>query len=410
MNGIQINEDVARQLTREEKEHAARQCPFHAIELDGETLRIGADCRLCGLCVKGGAPGLFVMEEHADSGTVQKSDWKGVAVYIEFAGGEIHPVSLELLGKAKELAQKVDFPVYALLIGSETEHAAETLRHYGVDTVYDYDDEALRYFIAKPYAVVFSRFIGQVKPSSVLIGATAWGRSLAPRVAARVHAGLTADCTKLDMADNTDLIQIRPAFGGNIMAEIRTTNSRPQMATVRYKIFDAPERSEMPAGEIIRCPTKGLDLTDGVRVVSVQPKRQVPSISEAEIIVAAGRGIQSQKDMALAQKLADVLHAELACTRPLVEQGWVEADRQIGLSGRSVKPKLIFTLGVSGSVQFKAGMENSECIISVNQDVDAPIFHHAHYAVRGDLYEIVPALIDLIEKSRSDEKGGDPYV
>ena len=237
-----------------------------------------------------------------------------------------------------------------------------------------------------------------MRPSSILVGATALGRSLAPKVACRVHTGLTADCTMLEMKENTDLVQIRPAFGGNIMARIVTPNSRPQFCTVRYKIFSAPERCA-PHGEIVRMPVDGELLRTGTTILSVTQKPAEADISDAEVIVAVGRGVRSREDISLARALADRLGAQLACTRPLVEAGWFDPRKQIGLSGRTVKPKLIVTLGVSGSVQFAAGMRNSPLIVAVNSDKNAPIFDIAHYGYVGDLYQVVPLLIRKMEEN-----------
>jgi electron transfer flavoprotein alpha subunit len=288
------------------------------------------------------------------------------------------------------------------MIGRDIKTAARELAHYGADEIYVYDHTRLEYFLAEPYTNMFENFINAVKPSAVLIGATSAGRSLAPRVAARMSTGLTADCTRLDIDDDGGLIQIRPAFGGDIMAHICTPNHRPQIATVRYKIFDAPQKNTAAHAKIIYREIESDKLISRVRVVNIVEKEKIKSISEADVIVAAGRGIKSEKDMALADGLAALLNAETASTRPLAEAGWIAPNRQIGLSGRTVKPKLIITLGVSGSVQFRAGMENSDLIIAVNSDENADIFDYCHYAVVGDLYEIVPELIRLIK----EHKGG----
>jgi electron transfer flavoprotein alpha subunit len=288
--------------------------------------------------------------------------------------------------------------VLAVLIGSGLDAAAQELLTYGVDKVYVYDHPALKDFVISPYANCFTDFIEQVKPSSILVGATSLGRSLAPKVAARVRAGLTADCTMLEMKENTDLVQIRPAFGGNIMAQIVTPNTRPQFCTVRYKIFSAPEKTA-PKGEIVKMPVKDAMLVGATEVLRVTPKPEEIDISDAEIIVACGRGVRTREDLALAQELAEALGAQMACTRPLVEAGWFDPRRQIGLSGRTVKPKLIVTLGVSGSVQFAAGMRNSDLIVAVNSDKSAPIFNIAHCGYVGDLYEIVPKLIQRVKEN-----------
>jgi len=332
---------------------------------------------------------------------VDKAAWKGIAVYAELVEGAVHNVTRELLGKAQELAKVTDEPVYALVIGNGTAGAAAELLRYGADRAYVYDYPELTEYLPEPYANAFEDFIRKVKPSSVLVGATNVGRSLAPRVAARMRTGLTADCTKLEMRENTDLVQIRPAFGGNIMAQIITGNSRPQFCTVRYKIFEAAKPAKR-GGEIVRMELPGEKLESSVRILKIEEKPRFIDISEAKTIVAVGRGLKSKADAEMAQELADALGAQLACTRPMVEKGWFDPKRQIGLSGRTVSAKLIITLGVSGSVQFAAGMRNSECIVAVNSDPNAPIFDIAHYCLCGDMYEIVPELMRRIKEGAED--------
>ena len=371
-------------------------CPFSAIGYEGGKLSIGAGCRMCRLCVKKGPSGAVTFEEERRG--CDKSAWTGIAVFAEQRGGRIHPVSLELAGKARELARVTGHPVLALLIGDGVAGAAEELLEYGIDKVYLYDDPAFRDFLISPYAAAFADFIEKAKPSSILVGATSLGRSLAPKVAARVRAGLTADCTMLEMKENTDLVQIRPAFGGNIMAQIVTPNTRPQFCTVRYKIFSSPERGE-PHGETVRMPVPEEMKAGRTEIIKILKKPEETDISDAETIVAVGRGLRSKEDLALAEKLCSLLHARLACTRPLVEAGWLDAKKQIGLSGRTVKPKLIITLGISGSVQFAAGMRGADRIIAVNSDPDAPIFSIAHHGIVGDLYEVVPALLKKAEEA-----------
>ena len=233
--------------------------------------------------------------------------------------------------------------------------------------------------------------IKTVKPTVVLVGATSLGRSLAPACATRFRTGLTADCTVLDMKENTDLVQIRPAFGGNIMAQIITTNTRPQFATVRYKVMNVAEKTE-PNGEVVTCEVTDEMLESGMEVISTEIVEKIKGIEEEDVLVVAGRGVKKQEDLGLLQELADALGGQLATTRPLVEKGWNDVTKQIGLSGRTVKPKLIITCGVSGAVQFAAGMDGAECIVAINTDAEAPIFKIANYCITEDLYRVVPAL------------------
>ncbi|EOD00878.1 electron transfer flavoprotein subunit alpha [Caldisalinibacter kiritimatiensis] len=377
-------------------EELVKLCPFGAIENNDGELEINAACKMCKICVKNGPEGVFeyIEEKKAE---INKDEWKGIAVYVDHVEGDIHPVTFELIGKAKELASKINQPVYCLFMGHNIKDKAEEILHYGVDQVFVYDEEELKDFRIEPYTAVFEDFINNIKPTIILVGGTTIGRSLAPRVAARFRTGLTADCTVLDVQENTDLDQIRPAFGGNIMAHIYTPNNRPQFATVRYKIFSAPERSEEQSGKVTLCSIDKEKLASNIEVLDVKKKEKVASLEDAEVIVVAGRGVKKEEDLKMINKLADLLRAQVASTRPLIEAGWVDPRKQIGLSGRTVKPKLIITCGVSGAVQFVAGMNNSDCIIAINKDENAPIFNVAHYAVIGDIYEIVPKLIEQIK-------------
>jgi electron transfer flavoprotein alpha subunit len=385
-------------------EEAIKLCPFNAIEYNDGKVEINAGCKMCKICVKKGYDGAFVFVED-DLLVVDKDMWKGIAVYVDHTEGVIHPVTIELIGKAKELAQKVNYPVYAVFIGHEIHDKAEELLYYGVDEVFTYDHEEFKHFRIEPYTAAFEDFINKINPSTVLVGATTVGRSLAPRVAARFRTGLTADCTVLDIKENSDLVQIRPAFGGNIMAQIITPNHRPQFATVRYKVMSTAERNDEASGQVTLCQIDDEKLVSGIKVLGVEKKEAETSISDAEVIVVAGRGFKSEKDLQMAYDLAEVLGAQVAVTRPLIEAGWGDPRRQIGLSGRTVRPKLIITCGVSGSVQFVAGMNNSECIIAINKDENASICKIAHYSVVGDIYEILPTLIEKLKDCSRDELG-----
>ena len=373
-------------------------CPFKALEDNNGKLEINAGCKLCKLCVKKGQPGAMEFVEEEAGPQVDKSLWKGITVYVDHVEGDIHPVTLELLGKARELADKIGHPVQALFLGSGIGDKAHELLHYGVDQVYVVDSPELLDFKIESYAAAFEAYINQIKPSAILIGATSVGRQLAPRVAARFKTGLTADCTILDIHENTDLVQIRPAFGGNIMAEILTTRTRPQMATVRYKVMNAPERSEEAKGEIIPLDVPADKLKARMEVLGIIKKEKQKTIENAEVLVVAGRGIKKVEDLAMIRELADLLGGDVACTRPLCEAGWMEAAHQIGLSGRTVRPKLIITCGVAGAIQFVAGMNNSEQVVAINSDPEAAIFKVANYALVGDIYEIIPQLIENIKQ------------
>lgn len=375
-------------------------CPFGAMELADEGLQINAACKMCKLCVRKGPKGAVTFEEDAPKLSVDKSQWKGIAVYVDHVDGVIHPVTYELIGKAREMAEVIDQPVYALFLGSDIENQAHELLHYGVDEVHVYDYPQLARFEIEPYTAAFTDFIEKVHPSSILTGATTVGRQLAPRVAARMKTGLTADCTILEMEKNTDLSQIRPAFGGNIMAHIKTPNNRPQMATVRYKIMNAPEYQKEESGTIIDESIDPRKLRSNVKVLDIVKKPKEKMIENADVLVVAGRGVKKPEDLAMIEELADLLGGQIACTRPLVEAGVLPANCQIGLSGRTVRPKLIITCGVSGAVQFTAGMNNSDTIVAINSDASAPIFKVASYGLVGDLYDVLPELITKVKEQR----------
>ena len=390
------------QITPEIAAQLQAVCPFGALDYENGTLSVNAGCKSCKLCVKKGPAGVVEWQEEQKAASVDKSAWRGVAVFGQLRDGGLHPVSLELLGKARELAAVTGEPVYALLIGKNMVEPARTMVEYGADLVCVYDHAELEHFNAAAYANAFYDFIQQLKPGSILVGATNLGRSLAPRVAAMCGTGLTADCTKLEMRENTDLVQIRPAFGGNVMAQIITPDARPQFATVRYKIFSAPEKQEQPTGQIRNMEVTAEMITTGTRILEVIDKPKVVDISEADVIVACGRGFRTQADLAMAEELASLLGAQMACTRPLIEAGWMDPRRQIGLSGRTVKPRLILALGISGSVQFAAGMKGADRIVAVNTDPAANIFDIAHVGIVGDLYEILPQLLEQAKGGQAD--------
>jgi electron transfer flavoprotein alpha subunit len=375
----------------------AQVCPFAAIDMKNGKPELNAACKVCGVCLKA-CPEKAILRLETKQESVDKTKWKDILVFAEVSGGRLHPVSLELIGKARQLAKAVNFRVKTVLVGDGVEAFAEELRYYGVSEIAVYDDPALGFFRADAFAACVEDYIRKIKPSVVLVGATSLGRSLAPRLSTRFHTGLTADCTKLELRGNTDLVQIRPAFGGNIMAQIVTTNTRPQFATVRYKVMDAPACGETAGGDIVR-----RKLPKGVGESPVSHVRTVPvpagkTISDAEILVVGGRGLQKEADLNLIKEAARLLGGDWATSRPLVEKGWCGNNRQIGLSGRTVRPKLIITCGVSGAIQFAACMKQSDRIIAINTDSEAPIFQVAHVGIVGDLYQVLPELIRKLKE------------
>ena len=411
MAGIKINKELCT-LCGE----CIAACPFGAMEKngDGDCIEINAACKLCKICVKQCPVGAVELEEAALP-VFDKTKWRNALIFVEISAGVIHPVTYELIGKARELMETVHQKVSCVLIGEGAGQCADALLDYGLERIVIYDDPQYRYFIADTFADAFEDAIHTLHPSVVLVGATAVGRSLAPRLSTRFRTGLTADCTALEMKPNGDLVQIRPAFGGDIMAQIVTPNTRPQFATVRYKTMDratpVPHNgcesdcscddgsvSGGTGGSGSKILRRDPPKTGGrIEVLEYLLKPIVENISEAEVIVAGGRGLKQKGDFDLICDLAKALGGQYACTRPLVESGWLPYTRQIGLSGRTVKPRLIITCGISGAVQFTACMKESDLIIAINQDRTAPIFRIAHYGIVGDLYQIVPRLTTRIK-------------
>lgn len=372
-----------------------RACPFGAVTCIGGKARINAACRLCKLCVKRCPERAIILEDRAPEADL--SDYRDILVFVEHAGGRVHPITFELIGKAHALAKPAGYAVHALLIGHGLEREAQRLRAYGLGKIVVCDAEQLRFFTADAYANVMEQALLALKPSAVLVGATSLGRSLAARVATRLRTGLTADCTALEMREQGGLVQIRPAFGGNIMAKIVTPNTRPQFATVHYKVFDCMSPLSELSGEVITLRLDPALLRSRIVVKEETAKPVSADISDAERIVAVGRGAQGKQNLERIRQVASLLSAQLAYTRPLIENRTGPAGRQIGLSGKTVKAKLLVAFGVSGAVQFVAGMSGCERIIAVNSDPAAPIFDVAHVGIVADVQSFLPELVSALE-------------
>ena len=378
------------------------KCPFGALRMEKNGITVNEKCRMCSVCVKTCPQKAVHFEQAANS--VDKSKWRDILVYAEQENGDIHPVVYELIGEARKLAAKVGYDVKCVIVGGEgTEQNAAKLLPYGVKEVFVYQHPGFEGFKADCYSDAVADCISTIKPSAVLIGATACGRSLAPRLSTRFHTGLTADCTELQMKENTDLVQIRPAFGGNIMAQIVITNFRPQFATVRYKVMDKAKKVDKPTGTVTLCKTTDLMVRSGIDIIERAAITRTKSIEEEDVLVVAGRGVKTAKDVEMVRELATLLGGQLCFTRPMVEGGFGDAAHQIGLSGRTVKPKLIITCGLSGAVQFTACMNTAQTIVAINTDPEAQIFRIAHYRIVDDLYQIVPDLIQRIKAAKEAE-------
>jgi electron transfer flavoprotein alpha subunit len=371
-------------------------CPFGAIEMRDSKAYITEACRVCGLCIDVCPLSSIIMRE---TDVVDTSESKGVMVYAEMNQCELHKVSYELLSKAQELSLQVNEPVYVVIIGSELDKAASELINRGAGKVFVYDHQDLKQFRDDPYSDLLTQCCIEETHSIFLIGATSIGRSMGPRVAAKLHTGLTADCTSLDIDPETGLLQqTRPAYGGNIMATIITPNSRPQMATVRYKMFPEAKKVESPTGAVIKKPVDMNKLTDRIKIIGFEEATEQVSISDADIIVAGGLGMGASEGFKLIEQLASTLGGAVGASRPTVDEGWIDYRHQVGLSGRTVRPQLYMACGISGAVQHQAGMKTSDIIISINKDPEAPIFKISSLGTVGDLYEVIPRLIEKIKE------------
>ena len=338
------------------------------------------------------------------------AEYKGVYVFAQQVDNEVSGIALELIGKGKDLAKDLDTDVTAVLIGSDVKGLVDVLAEYGADKVIVVDDPELKEYRTEPYAHALSSVINEFKPDIMLVGATAIGRDLGPRVSARVHTGLTADCTQLDIGDfpmvaipgkeqkHNQLLITRPAFGGNTIATIACPDFRPQMATVRPGVMQKAERVAGAKAEVIEFnpgftpDNKYVEILEVVKAVS-----DVADIMDAKILVSGGRGVGSAENFKMLEDLAEVLGGTVSCSRAVVDSGWKPRDLQVGQTGKTVRPNVYFAIGISGAIQHVAGMEEADIIVAINKDEDAPIFDVADYGIVGDLNKIVPQLTESIK-------------
>lgn len=337
-------------------------------------------------------------------------EYKGVYVFAQQVDNELSGIAFELLGKAKELAADLSTDVTAVLIGSGVKGLADQLAEYGADKVIVVDDPELKEYRTEPYAHALASVINEYKPEIVLVGATAIGRDLGPRVSARVATGLTADCTVLEIGDfpinpvpnqeqkHNQLLMTRPAFGGNTIATIACPYNRPQMATVRPGVM---QKIAPIAGAKANVVEYNPGFTPNDRYVEilniVKAVKNTANIMDAKILVSGGRGVGSKENFKLLEDLAEVLGGTVSCSRAVVENGWLPVDLQVGQTGKTVRPQIYFAIGISGAIQHVAGMEDSDLIVAINKDEDAPIFDVADYGLVGDLNKIVPALTTALK-------------
>ena len=374
-------------------------CPYDAIVMHEDAARITELCQLCRACL-GVCPEGAITEVAEESDRKEKGQGRGVWIFAEQRDGKIAGVSYELLGAGRRLAGDLGTELCAVLFGA-ADGGPEDLMRWGADKVYYCDDEMLCTFNDEPYAQLLTNLISVHKPEIVLAGATPIGRSFFPRVAARLHTGLTADCTSLEIDPETkNLLQVRPAFGGNIMATILCPHTRPQMATVRPRVMQKGEFDADRKGEIIRVAAVGI--SSGTRVIeTVKEVSEVAlNLHEANIIVAGGRGVGGDKGFKVLFELAEALNGSIAASRAAVDEGWIPYRHQVGQTGKTVGPTLYIACGISGAVQHVVGMQSSDIIVAINKNPEAPIFNIATYGIVGDLFEIVPLLTKRIREAK----------
>ncbi|MBC7357806.1 MAG: electron transfer flavoprotein subunit alpha [Desulfacinum sp.] len=372
-------------------------CPVGAISVSETAAAVSDDCTLCGMCVDACEFGAISLPEVGTGPKDDLSAYRGVWVFAEWRKGAIHRVSFELLSAARKLADKKGVPCAAVLLGSDLDGVAPSLLEYGADTVYVIDHPGLAVFTDEAYANSLVALVREKKPEILLAGATTMGRSFIPRVAALLQTGLTADCTDLDISEDGLLLQTRPAFGGNVMATIICPNSRPQMATVRPRVM-RPEK-DARNGRIEKVDLPEEVFRSRVEVLQVIAEEDTTAkLSEAEVIISGGRGLQRAENFRLVEDLAQLMKGAVGASRSAVEEGWAPPSHQVGQTGQTVAPTLYMAVGISGAIQHIVGMQGSKVIVAVNKDPEAPIFDVASCGVVADLFEFIPAFIQRLKR------------
>ena len=373
-------------------------CPFSAIEVVDKKAKILDNCTLCGACVDECRFDAIVLEKEEKK--ISTDEYKGVWIFAEQRHNELQTVTLELLNEARKLADILKEELSVVLLGNKVDKIAQGLIFFGADKVYLVSDSNLESYKNSVYTDVLVHVVNKYKPEIFLIGATTIGRSLAPRVATRLQTGLTADCTGLSIdLDKRLLLQTRPAFGGNIMATIICPQHRPQMATVRPKVFKKPEKNPGRKGEIVKVAFE-LKIDDLVAKIvdTIVVESQVVDLQEAEIIVSGGRGLGKAENFSLIRELAISIGGAVGASRATVGAGWIPSYHQVGQTGKTVQPRLYIACGISGAVQHLVGMRSSDVIVAINKDPDAPIFQVATYGIVANLFDIVPALTKKLKQ------------
>ena len=381
-------------------------CPFDAIVMQADKAYINEKCTMCGACVPVCPVEAIIREEIERTVAMDKTQYKGVWVFIEEAAGHVKGVGLELLGEGRKLADELGEELAGVLIGHNVEDQCPELFASGADKVYLVEGLEYEHYNTEAYTVAFVDLVEKFKPAAILVGATNDGRDLGPRIAARLRTGLCADCTGLSIDPETRLVKwTRPAFGGNIMADILCPEHRPQMGTVRPKVFKKPVPDPARTGEVVKVASKvkaedlKVKLLEIISVCTSNCK-----LEEADIIVSGGRGLGKPENFIFVEQLAETLGAAVGASRAAVDAGWKPALHQVGQTGKTVGPKIYFACGISGAIQHLAGMSSSDTIIAINKDIDAPIFKVADYGIVGDAMEVLPILNAEFKKYRASCK------
>ncbi|UCF11690.1 MAG: electron transfer flavoprotein subunit alpha [Thermoplasmatales archaeon] len=380
-----------------------KACPFAAINIKDKKAEIEANCTLCGSCVEICKFDAILLERPKPSDK-DLSEYKDVWIFVELREKDIKKVSFELATKAREIADTLGERVGAVILGGKVKHLCDDIAAYGVDVIYTAENENLIQYNTSNYAGILTGLILKYKPNIVLFPATHLGRDLAPRVAAALEVGLTADCTGLSIKDGL-LLQTRPAFGGNIMADIISPSARPQMATIRPNVMKVQSPDSSRKAEIISIPVdidpKAMRII--IKEIIKTTESGTKSLDEADIVISGGRGMDSAENFKILEDLAETINGVVGASRAAVDAGWRPRSDQVGQSGKTVSPKLYIACGISGKIQHQVGMKSSDTIIAINTDPEAPIFDIADCGIVGDLFEVVPILNDELKKNLSKD-------
>lgn len=394
-----------------------KACPFDAIDMDGKVAVINEKCTACNQCIA--ACPFDAIEKTGDDAAVDLSAYKDVWVFAEQRNGKLMNVALELIGEGRRLAKEIseDTKVCALLVGDGIDHLEQECYEYGAERVVMIQDPLLKNYTTDGYTKVIVDAVEEYKPELVIYGATHIGRDLAPRVAARLNTGLTADCTRLDIKvssyieyaknnttldtstldpndPSTGIKQTRPAFGGNLMATIICPKTRPQMSTVRPGVMQKRDRVEGATGERVDYKPQISESDIRIQIKDiVKSAKELVSLTDADIICSGGRGLGDPSGFELIKEFADKVGGVVGSSRAAVDAGWIDHSHQVGQTGTTVKPKIYFACGISGAIQHLAGMQTSDIIVAINKDPDAPIFEVADFGIVGDLYKVIPEII-----------------